>query len=198
MPTQPELRWTPARPNVLVVACSDGRLQEATDAFLELEFKIKRYDRFYVPGGGGALASTGSDPVRAQQMCAECKTWGAARSSTSVLIFNGPSAEGRIERRARISSQASWAKLEEISRPQEATRSFFSVGAANGRASGCDAFRARWSGGKLTFASRSDATFARQRAGGRGTHLIPAPTAIVSLWADRRSVSAKAPRNRAF
>ena len=34
------LRWTPARPNALVVACSDGRLQEATDAFLAREFKI--------------------------------------------------------------------------------------------------------------------------------------------------------------
>jgi bifunctional non-homologous end joining protein LigD len=34
----------------MVVACSDGRLQEATDAFLAREFKITRYDRFYVPG----------------------------------------------------------------------------------------------------------------------------------------------------
>lgn len=42
------LRWTPARPNALVVACSDGRLQEATDAFLAREFKITRYDRFYI------------------------------------------------------------------------------------------------------------------------------------------------------
>jgi hypothetical protein len=65
--TEAERRWTPARPNALVVACSDGRLQEATDAFLEREFKITRYDRFYVPGGGGALASSGADPVRAQQ-----------------------------------------------------------------------------------------------------------------------------------
>jgi hypothetical protein len=47
-------------------------LQEATDAFLAREFKITRYDRFYVPGGGGALASSGTDPVRAQQMCAVC------------------------------------------------------------------------------------------------------------------------------
>jgi len=28
------MQWSPARPRVLVVACSDGRLQEATDAFL--------------------------------------------------------------------------------------------------------------------------------------------------------------------
>src|SRR5258708_38915039 len=98
MPTQPELRWTPARPNVLVVACSDGRLQEATDAFLEGEFKIKRYDRFYVPGGGGALASTGSDPVRAQQMCGECKYLVDLHAVRRViLLFHGPSAGGRIE-----------------------------------------------------------------------------------------------------
>lgn len=67
MAIDPELRWTPARPNAMVVACSDGRLQEATDAFLVSEFKITRYDRFYIPGGGGALASSGTDPVRAQQ-----------------------------------------------------------------------------------------------------------------------------------
>src|SRR5258706_14783641 len=122
MPTQPELRWTPARPNVLVVACSDGRLQEATDAFLEQEFKIKRYDRFYVPGGGGALASTGSDPVRAQQMCAECKYLVDLHAVRRViLLFHGPSADGRIEAAcADYRRKLPWANLAQLRAQQEA------------------------------------------------------------------------------
>src|SRR5205085_10772100 len=55
------LKWSHSRPNALVVACSDGRLQEATDEFLAREFRITRYDRFYVPGGAGALASSSVD-----------------------------------------------------------------------------------------------------------------------------------------
>jgi len=31
-------------------------LQEATDAFLGRELGLTQFDRFYVPGGGGALA----------------------------------------------------------------------------------------------------------------------------------------------
>jgi hypothetical protein len=121
-PTEPELRWTPARPNALVVACSDGRLQEATDAFLAREFKIIRYDRFYVPGGGGALASTGTDPVRAQQMCAECKYLVDLHAVRRViLLFHGPSAAGRIEAAcADYRRKLPWANLAELRARQEA------------------------------------------------------------------------------
>jgi hypothetical protein len=107
---------------VLVVACSDGRLQEATDAFLEREFKIKRYDRFYVPGGGGALASTGGDAVRAQQMCAECKYLVDLHAVRRViLLFHGPSADGRIEAAcADYRRKLPWATLEELRERQQA------------------------------------------------------------------------------
>lgn len=122
MPTEPELRWTPARPNALVVACSDGRLQEATDAFLAREFKITRYDRFYVPGGGGALASSGTDAVRAQQMCAECKYLVDLHAVRRViLLFHGPSAAGRIEAAcADYRRKLPWANLAELRARQEA------------------------------------------------------------------------------
>jgi hypothetical protein len=122
MPTEPELRWTPARPNALVVACSDGRLQEATDAFLAREFKITRYDRFYVPGGGGALASSGTDPVRAQQMCAECRYLVDLHAVKRViLLFHGPSAAGRIEATcADYRRKLPWANLADIRARQEA------------------------------------------------------------------------------
>src|SRR6267378_2562947 len=120
-PIESGLRWTPARPNALVVACSDGRLQEATDAFLAREFKIIRYDRFYVPGGGGALASTGSDPVRAQQMCAECKYLVDLHAvKRMILLFHGPSASGRIEAAcADYRRKLPWAPLAELRERQE-------------------------------------------------------------------------------
>ena len=120
--TGPELRWTPARPNALVVACSDGRLQEATDTFLAREFKITRYDRFYVPGGGGALASSDTDPVRAQQMCAECKYLVELHAVKRViLLFHGPSAAGRIEAAcADYRHKLPWANLAELRARQEA------------------------------------------------------------------------------
>ncbi len=121
-PIESGLRWTSARPNALVVACSDGRLQEATDAFLAREFKIIRYDRFYVPGGGGALASTGTDPVRAQQMCAECKYLVDLHAVRRViLLFHGPSAAGRIEAAcADYRRKLPWANLAELRARQEA------------------------------------------------------------------------------
>lgn len=121
MAIDPELRWTPARPSAMVVACSDGRLQEATDAFLVREFRITRYDRFYVPGGGGALASSGADPVRAQQMCAECKYLVDLHAVRRViLLFHGPSAAGRIEAAcADYRRKLPWANLAELRAQQE-------------------------------------------------------------------------------
>ncbi|HMI54836.1 MAG TPA: hypothetical protein VK494_01480 [Gemmatimonadaceae bacterium] len=122
MPHEPKLRWTPARPNALVVACSDGRLQEATDAFLAREFKITRYDRLYVPGGGGALASSGADPVRAQQMCAECRYLVELHAVRRViLLFHGPSTTGRIEAAcADYRRKLPWANLAQLRAQQEA------------------------------------------------------------------------------
>src|SRR5262245_30227649 len=65
--------WSPERPNTLVIACSDGRLQESTDEFLAHHLHVTRYDRFYVPGGGGALSASGRDFLRAQQLRRECR-----------------------------------------------------------------------------------------------------------------------------
>ncbi|MDB4899154.1 MAG: hypothetical protein JWN53_962 [Gemmatimonadetes bacterium] len=121
MAIEPQLRWTAARPSALVVACSDGRLQEATDAFLAREFQITRYDRFYVPGGGGALASSGTDPDRAQRMCAECRYLVELHAVKRViLLFHGPSATGRIEAAcADYRRKLPWAPLAELRARQE-------------------------------------------------------------------------------
>jgi hypothetical protein len=88
-------RWSAARPNVLVVACSDGRLQEATDTFLASELGIVRYDRFYVPGGAGALTASGHDFARAPQMRHECRYLiDLHRVGRLVLLMHGPAPGG--------------------------------------------------------------------------------------------------------
>ncbi len=105
----------------MVIACSDGRLQEATDEFLARELKITRYDRLYVPGGGGALASSGTDPVRAQQMCAECRYLVELHAVKRVIaLFHGPSASGRIEAAcADYRRKLPWAPIAELRSRQE-------------------------------------------------------------------------------
>lgn len=91
-------RWTPARPDTLVVACSDGRLQEATDEFLAGQLGVDRYDRLYLPGGAGALAATGRDYIRAMQVRKECLYLVELhRVGRIILLFHGPSATGSIE-----------------------------------------------------------------------------------------------------
>src|SRR6185295_19840569 len=84
-------RWSVERPNVLVIACSDGRLQEMTDDFLGDDLGIKRYDRFYAPGGAGALASTGRDFSRARVMRQECRYLiDLHHVGRAILLFHGP------------------------------------------------------------------------------------------------------------
>lgn len=91
-------RWTSERPHTLVVACSDGRLQQATDAFLGRELGLTQFDRFYMPGGGGALASSGRDFIRAQQLRRECAYLVELHAVARViLLFHGPAGNGPAE-----------------------------------------------------------------------------------------------------
>lgn len=64
--------WNSNRPHVMVVACSDGRLQANIDDFLHNHLSIDSYDRFYVPGGPGALAKSGHEFLRNDQCWREC------------------------------------------------------------------------------------------------------------------------------
>ena len=90
-------QWLPDRPSTLVVACSDGRLQEATDEFLAHHLEVTRYDRFYVPGGAGALAASGRDFIRAQQIRRECRYLVELHDVRQiVLLFHGPTANGPL------------------------------------------------------------------------------------------------------
>ena len=93
--TAPSAQWSPERPSTLVIACSDGRLQEATDEFLAHHLQVTRYDRFYVPGGAGALSASGRDFLRAQQIRRECRYLVDLHSVRHiVLLFHGPTADG--------------------------------------------------------------------------------------------------------
>jgi hypothetical protein len=114
-------KWSADRPHTLVIACSDGRLQEQTDAFLTHHLGLAGFDRFYVPGGAGALASSGTDPLRAEQMCAECKYLVDLHAVRRViLLFHGPAAEGRIEAAcADYRRELPWANVAQLRGQQE-------------------------------------------------------------------------------
>ena len=83
-------RWSPTRPRALVIACSDGRLQESVDDFLQNHLCITYYDRLYAPGGPGALASSGYELLRSDQFRRECTFLLTAHAVEEVvLIFHG-------------------------------------------------------------------------------------------------------------
>lgn len=86
--------WNDARPRILVVACSDGRLQENLDEFLQAR-GIQHYDRLFVPGGPGALASSGFELLRLDQLRRETKFLIEAHGVEDLyLIFHGASENG--------------------------------------------------------------------------------------------------------
>jgi hypothetical protein len=116
------MAWEPTRPHVMVVACSDGRLQEATDAFLSRELGVRQYDRFYVPGGGGALSASGREFMRAEQLRRECRFLVEAHDVEHlVLLFHGPAADGPAEALcADYRRKQSWARPSQLRAQQEA------------------------------------------------------------------------------
>jgi hypothetical protein len=115
-------RWSPERPHTLVVACSDGRLQEATDAFLHGPLGLVQFDRFYMPGGGGALAASGRDFIRAEHLRRECQYLVELHDVRRVLLlFHGPAENGPVEATcADYRRKMSWAKPADI-RAQQLT-----------------------------------------------------------------------------
>lgn len=114
--------WEPERPHILVAACSDGRLQEATDAFLSRALGIQHYDRLYTPGGGGALSASGRDFLRASEMRRECRFLVEAHDVEHlILLFHGPAADGPAEAVcADYRRKHSWARPDQVRAQQEA------------------------------------------------------------------------------
>ena len=90
--------WTEQSPDTLVIACSDGRFQEEVDEFLRDHLGIRQYDRLYVPGGAGALATTGIEFVRSDRFRNECRFLvGAHGIQRAILLFHGPAEDGPAE-----------------------------------------------------------------------------------------------------
>lgn len=86
--------WRPDLPAGLVVACSDGRHQEELDAFLRT-LGVQAYDRVYVPGGPGALATGGGEFTRAHRVRSDCLFLIEAHQLKQVfLFFHGPAPGG--------------------------------------------------------------------------------------------------------
>ena len=121
MMTQASGEWSPDRPSTLVIACSDGRLQEATDEFLAHHLQVTRYDRFYVPGGGGALAASGRDFLRAQQLRRECRYLVDLHEVRHiVMLFHAPTKDGPLAAAcADYRRKLPWASVTELRGRQE-------------------------------------------------------------------------------
>src|SRR5688572_33195813 len=129
------MKWTPDRPHTLVIACSDGRLQEQTDEFLHRKLFLTQFDRFYIPGGGGALASSGRDFIRAQRLRRECAYLIQLHEvSRVILMFHGPPRMGRPMLCVRIIGASSpghrlrWSRTGSVSMHSSSSKSH-----ANGR-----------------------------------------------------------------
>ena len=116
------MQWEPDRPRILVAACSDGRLQEATDRFLARALGVRQYDRLYLPGGGGALAASGADFMRAAAVRRECRFLIEAHGVEHlILLFHGPAAGGPAEAIcADYRRKHSWQRPEQVRAQQEA------------------------------------------------------------------------------
>lgn len=113
--------WNRHRPHVLVVACSDGRLQQNLDEFLHRGLGIAHYDRLYAPGGGGILASGGTEILRADRFRRECAFLVTSHDIEDIVfIFHGPADDGPDDALcADYTRRLPWATAEEIRARQE-------------------------------------------------------------------------------
>ncbi len=90
-----EGHWNVERPRVLVVCCSDGRLQETIDEFLQHRLGIRHYDRFYAPGGPAALVPGGHNSPQTHQYRSDAAFLIDAHDVQDlVLIFHSPASPG--------------------------------------------------------------------------------------------------------
>lgn len=90
--------WTKLRPHILVVTCSDGRIQAPVDEFLHEKLGYSCYDRLYLPGGPGAFMDHSLGEAksnRAEQQLSELRFLIEAHQIERViLMFHGPSENG--------------------------------------------------------------------------------------------------------
>lgn len=90
-------KWRVDRPRVLVVACSDGRLQFSIDHFLAA-LNEHDYDRMYMPGGSGALVAGGCEFLRAEHYRRDLFFLLSAHGTEELLLLcHGAAVDGPPE-----------------------------------------------------------------------------------------------------
>ncbi len=89
-----QLEWYEVRPHVLVIACSDGRLQKSLDDFLHEHLNINDYDRLFAPGGPGAFTPDGEEPVRSAQFLQELRFLVKIHGVERIILVFHSAAEG--------------------------------------------------------------------------------------------------------
>lgn len=82
--------WHEARPPRLVVACSDGRIHTALDAWLHERFASDDADRLYIPGGPGVLVHGACDLFRGDRYRRELAFLVTAHATREIVfVFHG-------------------------------------------------------------------------------------------------------------
>ncbi len=89
-----QLEWYGVRPHVLVIACSDGRLQKSLDDFLHEHLNINDYDRLFAPGGPGAFTPDDAEPVRSAQFLQELRFLVRIHGVERIILVFHSAAEG--------------------------------------------------------------------------------------------------------
>jgi len=109
-------QWSVDRPDVMVVACSDGRLQFSIDHFLNAQLNVKHYDRMFMPGGSGALVAGGCEFLRAEHYRRDLYFLLEAHGTDDlILLAHGAADDGPPEATcAHYRRLMPYASLEEI------------------------------------------------------------------------------------
>ncbi len=81
------LRYDPARIHAAAIYCSDGRLGEHFDDFLEQGLSLPRYDRVTLPGGPACLAGHPQAHLEEQGVMDELKFLVEVHSLQRVVLI---------------------------------------------------------------------------------------------------------------
>ena len=95
MQYESRVRYNHARIHAAAIYCSDGRLGEHFDDFLENALLLPRYDRVTLPGGPGCLAGHPQAHLEEQGVMDELKflveVHGLQRLVLICLLYTSPS-----------------------------------------------------------------------------------------------------------
>jgi len=87
LPFRSRIRYEPRRMHVAAVYCSDGRVGEHFDDFLQNGLNLPRYDRVALPGGPACLAGYDEAKVEQVGMVDELKFLIEAHNLSRVVLI---------------------------------------------------------------------------------------------------------------